>query len=245
MADEAVRVRGLSVQRGRGQVLHGIDLVVPRGQVAGLLGPSGSGKSTLLRAVVGVQDRVVGEVTVLGHPAGSPSLRRRVGYLTQSPSVYLDLTVRQNLHYFTTLSGVARGRAGVRAVVDRTLERVRLGRQADARVRDLSGGQASRVSLAAALVGDPELLVLDEPTVGLDPVLRQDLWALFAELADDGATLLVSSHVMDEAARCDRLLLLREGQLLADETPRGLLDRTGATDTEGAFLRLVDEDPGR
>lgn len=233
----AVEVRGLRVRRGRRQVLHGIDLDVPVGQVVGLLGPSGGGKSTLMRSVVGVQEHVEGEVRVLGQPAGSPSLRARVGYVTQAPSVYRDLTVRQNLRYFATLAG-GRGR-GVEEAVTTAVERVDLGSHADQRVGDLSGGQASRASLAAAPVSDPELLVLDEPTVGLDPVLRRDLWELFAGLAAGGTTLLVSSHVMDEASRCDRLLLLRDGRLLADDTLPGLLAATGAADAEGAFLRLV------
>lgn len=243
MAGEAVLARDLRVRRGRRDVLqlHDVELVVPRGQVVGLLGPSGGGKSTFLRAVVGVQEQVRGEITVLGHPAGSAPLRRRVGYVTQAPSTYQDLTVRQNLRYFAALAAGGRGRGAVREAADRALEQVHLTGAADQRVRDLSGGQASRVSLAAALVGEPDLLVLDEPTVGLDPVLRRDLWRLFEGLAATGVTLLVSSHVLDEASRCDRLLLLREGRLLADDTPAGLLERTGAQDAEGAFLHLVEQ----
>ncbi len=238
--DPAVRVRGLRVVRGGREVLPGIDLDVPAGQVTGLLGPSGSGKSTLIRAIVGVQEVAAGAVTVLGEPAGSPANRRRVGYVTQSPAVYADLSVRANLDYFATLAGL-RGPARADAV-ERTLAQVDLGSHAGARVASLSGGQASRVSLAAALVADPRVLVLDEPTVGLDPVLRRSLWELFAELAGQGRTLLVSSHVMDEATRCDRLLLLREGRVLAELTPSELLERTGAQDAEGAFLRLIEED---
>lgn len=238
--DPAVRVRGLRVVRGGREVLPGIDLDVPAGQVTGLLGPSGSGKSTLIRAIVGVQEVAAGAVTVLGEPAGSPANRRRVGYVTQSPAVYVDLSVRANLDYFATLAGL-RGPARADAV-ERTLAQVDLGSHAGARVESLSGGQASRVSLAAALVADPQVLVLDEPTVGLDPVLRRSLWELFAELAGQGRTLLVSSHVMDEATRCDRLLLLREGRVLAELTPSELLERTGAQDAEGAFLRLLEED---
>lgn len=238
MMNNAVEIRDLRVRRGRREVLHGVDLDVPVGQVVGLLGPSGGGKSTLMRAVVGVQEHVSGTVTVLGEPAGSASLRRRVGYVTQSPSVYRDLTVRQNLRYFATLAGAG---GSARAHADRALARVDLVSHADQKVEDLSGGQASRASLAAALVGEPELLVLDEPTVGLDPVLRRDLWGLFRELAAQGTTLLVSSHVMDEATRCDRLVLVREGRVLADDTLPGLLGRTGAADAEDAFLRLVDE----
>jgi ABC-2 type transport system ATP-binding protein len=232
----AVVVDGLRVFRGSREVLPGISLSVPRGQVVGLLGPSGGGKTTLLRSIVGVQILAGGTVSVLGEPAGSPGLRSRVGYVTQDPSVYSDLTVRQNIAYFAVLVGAPRD------AVERTIEAVDLTSDADSRVDRLSGGQRSRASLGAALVGSPELLVLDEPTVGLDPVLRRDLWALFHRLANDGTTLLVSSHVMDEATRCDRLLLLREGHLLADDTPDGLLARTGAPDAERAFLALIENE---
>ena len=232
----AVVVDGLHVFRGSHEVLPGISLSVPRGQVVGLLGPSGGGKTTLLRSIVGVQILAGGTVSVLGEPAGSPGLRSRVGYVTQDPSVYSDLTVRQNIAYFAVLVGAPRD------AVERTIEAVDLTSDADSRVDRLSGGQRSRVSLGAALVGAPELLVLDEPTVGLDPVLRRDLWAMFHRLAGDGTTLLVSSHVMDEATRCDRLMLLREGHLLADDTPDGLLARTGAPDAERAFLALIEKE---
>jgi len=231
----AVVVDALHVIRGTREVLPNLSLTVPRGQVVGLLGPSGSGKTTLLRSIVGVQVVAGGTVTVLGEPAGTPGLRSRVAYVTQEPSVYGDLSVRANLTYFAALLRVPRD------AVERAVETVDLTSDIDSRVDRLSGGQRSRVSLAAALIGSPELLVLDEPTVGLDPVLRRDLWALFHRLADAGTTLLVSSHVMDEATRCDRLLLLRDGLLLADETPDGLLARTGATDAEGAFLALIEK----
>jgi ABC-2 type transport system ATP-binding protein len=235
-SDLAVEVDGLRVLRGSREVLPGISLAVPRGQVVGLLGPSGGGKTTLLRSIVGVQIIAGGTVTVLGEPAGSPVLRSRVGYVTQEPSVYGDLSVRDNLSYFAALVGAGRDAVG------RTMETVDLTAEADQKVDQLSGGQRSRVSLAAALVGSPELLVLDEPTVGLDPVLRRDLWEMFHNLAAEGTTLLVSSHVMDEATRCHRLLLLREGRLLADDTPDGLLARTGAPDAEHAFLTLIEKE---
>ncbi|WP_344191837.1 ABC transporter ATP-binding protein [Pedococcus aerophilus] len=230
----AVEIDGLRVERGGRTVLPGLSVRIPAGQVVGLLGPSGSGKSTLIRAVVGVQVVAAGSVRVLGESAGSPVLRRRIGYVTQSPSVYDDLTVRANVRYFASILGASR------ASVDEAIAAVDLDSHADSRVGRLSGGQRSRVSLACALVGDPELLVLDEPTVGLDPVLRRDLWDLFDRLAAQGRSLLVSSHVMDEAARCDRLLLLREGEVLADATLPELLARTGAEDAEGAFLALID-----
>ena len=234
MMNNAVEIEGLRVVRGGRTVLPGLSVCVPAGQVVGLLGPSGSGKSTLIRAVVGVQVVAAGSVRVLGEPAGSPALRHRIGYVTQSPSVYDDLTVRANVRYFASILGASR------ESVDEAIAAVDLGAHADSQVGRLSGGQRSRASLACALVGDPELLVLDEPTVGLDPVLRRDLWDLFGRLAAQGRSLLVSSHVMDEAARCDRLLLLREGEVLADATLPDLLQRTGATDAEGAFLALID-----
>jgi ABC-2 type transport system ATP-binding protein len=237
--DDAIRIKGLRVIRGKRVVLDDFDLTVRRGTLTGLLGPSGSGKSTLLRAIVGVQMVAAGQVDVLGLPAGSAPLRNRVGYLTQAPSVYGDLTVRENLRYFAAVLGADK------TDVDRTIENVDLVSHADDLVQNLSGGQESRASLAVALLGTPELLVLDEPTVELDPVLRRDLWELFRRLAEEGVTLLVSSHVMDEAERCERLLLLREGELLADDTPPGLLDSTGARDTEHAFLHLIDQEANR
>jgi ABC-2 type transport system ATP-binding protein len=237
-APPAVVVDRLRVVRGGREVLPDLSLAVPPGQVVGLLGPSGGGKTTLMRSIVGVQQIAGGTVTVLGRPAGHPWLRSRVAYMTQSPSVYGDLTVAANLRYFAQLQGL-RGTA-LDGAVERVVGSVDLADHAGSAVGRLSGGQRSRVSLAAALLGTPRLLVLDEPTVGLDPVLRRDLWNLFGRLAADGVTLFVSSHVMDEATRCDRLMLLREGRLLADETPHSLLERTGAPDAEEAFLRLIE-----
>ena len=233
-SEPAVRIERLRVVRGGRVALRDVSLAVERGTVTGLLGPSGSGKTTLMRALVGVQVVQGWTVEVLGEPAGSPGLRARVGYVTQAPSVYRDLSVRENLAYFASVLGVARGR------VDAVLGTVGLEEEADRVVRRLSGGQVARVSLATALLNEPELLVLDEPTVGLDPVLRRDLWDTFHALAAAGATLLVSSHVMEEAARCDALLLLREGLLLAALTPEELRARTGAADLDRAFLRLVE-----
>ncbi len=233
----AIQVRDLRVRRGGREVLRGLTFDVPTGQVTGLLGPSGCGKTTLMRALVGVQSNVAGDIEILGEPAGARSLRHRIGYVTQAPSVYGDLTVRQNLQFFATVLSADR------ESIDRAIEYVDLGDHADAMVGRLSGGQSSRASLAVALLGSPDVLVLDEPTVGLDPVLRRDLWALFHRLAETGVTVLVSSHVMDEAERADRLLLMRDGALLADDTPAGLLDRTGAPDVEAAFLRLVEGSP--
>jgi ABC-2 type transport system ATP-binding protein len=235
MADNAVEVRGLRVDRGGRPVLHGLDFTVATGTVTGLLGPSGGGKTTLMRCLVGVQKIVSGEVLVLERPAGSASLRSRVGYVTQEPSVYGDLSVRDNMRYFAALVGAPA------SSIDGVLSAVGLTDHAHALARNLSGGQHSRASLACALLGRPELLVLDEPTVGLDPVLRRDLWQLFADLAGSGTTLLVSSHVMDEARRCERILLLREGVLVADDTPDAIRARAGTEDMDEAFLRIVEQ----
>jgi ABC-2 type transport system ATP-binding protein len=232
MMNNSVEVRGLVVVRGGRRVLDGLDLDLGPG-VTGLLGPSGCGKSTLLRSIVGVQVVTGGTVRVLGEDAGSGPLRHRVGYVTQAASVYDDLTVAENLRFFARVLGV--GDDAVAAAV----ESVDLADQRHQVVGRLSGGQRTRASLAVALLGSPDLLVLDEPTVGLDPVLRQRLWELFHAIADGGATVLVSSHVMDEAERCDRLLLMRDGAILADGTPDDVKRAAGAPDVESAFLALV------
>jgi ABC-2 type transport system ATP-binding protein len=234
VSEPAIRVEGLRVVRGGKVVLDGISLEVAAGVVTGLLGPSGGGKSTLMRAVVGVQRVEAGRTTVLGLPAGSEELRSRVGYRTQAPSVYADLTVRENVRYFGRILGVPD------TGVNDAIETVGLDAEAGRVAGRMSGGQLARVALAMALLGEPEVLVLDEPTVGLDPLLRRDLWDTFHELADRGATLLVSSHVMDEADRCDELLLLRDGRIIATGTPDALRRRTGAADLDSAFLSLIE-----
>ncbi len=232
--DPAVDIDDLVVRRGGTTILHGISVQIPRGSITSLVGPSGSGKTTLLRTLVGVQQIAAGRVTVLGDPAGARALRSRIGYVTQAASVYTDLSVTENIGYFAGLYGSAPLDA-----VDRVLPLVGLEKQAHQVAGSLSGGQLSRCSLACALVGDPDLLVLDEPTVGQDPVLREELWSRFRALAEAGVTLLVSSHIMDEADRGDRLVLLREGAVLADSTPTGLRRQTGTSDLEQAFLSLV------
>jgi ABC-2 type transport system ATP-binding protein len=233
--ESAIEVTDLVVERGHRTVLHAISCTVPAGSVTGLLGPSGSGKTTLIRAVVGAQIVKSGSVTVLGQPAGSAALRRTVGYQTQSPSVYADLSVRENARYFASLYGLDA------AAADRAVADVGLADVAGQLVGNLSGGQRSRASLGCAMIGTPQLLVLDEPTVGQDPVLRADLWGKFHALADAGTTLLVSSHVMDEAGRCDRLLLIRDGNLIGDDTPAAIRAAADTDDLEEAFLRLIRE----
>ncbi len=232
--DAAIEIEDLQVLRGGRPVLDGVSLRVAGESVTGLLGPSGCGKSTLMRAIVGVQIVAGGRVAVLGEDAGTPALRRRVGYVTQAPSVYGDLSVEENLRYFAAVVGVDRER------ISQVIETVRLAGRERQVVGSMSGGERSRVSLATALLGDPELLVLDEPTVGLDPVLRAELWGTFHELATAGSTLLISSHVMDEASECDELLLMREGALLEQTTPEQLRAQTGEHDLGRAFLAVIE-----
>jgi len=252
---DAVRFERVSVERGGRTVLHDVDASFAAARVTGLFGPSGSGKSTLIRAIAGVQSRVRGSITVLGERPGSVAVRRELGYMTQSPSVYEDLTVAENVRYFAAIRG---------GEIGDVLERVQLSSQADQLVRSLSGGQRTRVSLATALVGwsaasdggasvgwsaasdggasvgRPRLVLLDEPTVGLDPLLRRDLWHLFGELAAAGSALLVSSHVLDEARHCDEVILLREGRIVAQLSPAELCARTGTDDLDEAFIRLIE-----
>ncbi len=235
MMKNAVEVRDLVVNRGGREVLKGIGFTIEEGSVTGLLGPSGCGKSTLMRALVGVQQLTSGSVRAFGEEAGTKGLRTRIGYVTQEASVYDDLTVSENLTFFAKVLGVSGDQ------VDQSIEAVDLGNHADQVVGRLSGGQRSRASLAVALLGNPDLLVLDEPTVGLDPVLRRDLWELFHQIADRGAAVFVSSHVMDEADRCDRLMLMREGVIIADDTPDGIREKTRTDDIESAFLSLVEQ----
>ena len=227
----AVEFQQLTVTRGRRVVLYGLEGSFAAGHVTGLFGPSGSGKSTLIRAIAGVQARVQGTLAVLGEEPGSAAVRRQLGYMTQSPAVYEDLTVTENLRYFASIRG---------GEVGDVIEQVDLSAQAGQLVRSLSGGQLARVSLAAALVAEPRLLLLDEPTVGLDPLLRRDLWRLFRQLAAGGVALLVSSHVLDEARHCDKLLLLRDGRIVAQLTPAELIAQTGTDDMDEAFVRLIE-----
>jgi ABC-2 type transport system ATP-binding protein len=231
--DAVIAAKNLKVVRGKTKALNGLTFSIGAGKITGLIGPSGSGKTTLMRAIVGAQVITSGSLEVLGQPAGSKSLRRQIGYVTQSPAVYRDLTARQNLNYFAAVLGVGKPAA------ERALEIVDLKREGGQLVGSMSGGQQARVSLAVALLGEPPLLVLDEPTVGLDPVLRKHLWDLFRQLAADGRSLLISSHVMDEAEQCDDLLLLRDGAILNFSSKQELLKRTHTATVHDAFLKLA------
>lgn len=231
----SIRVKGLTVKKDKQVILDDLGFVIRAGTVTGLIGPSGSGKTTLMRALVGVQKVTDGTAEVLGMPAGSAGLRSKIGYVAQNAAIYDDLTVVQNLRYFAVLA------SATRTQIEEIIGKVQLGDKRDQLVRNLSGGQRARVSLAIALLGNPELLVMDEPTVGLDPVLREELWALFAALAREGKVLLVSSHVMDEAERCQELLLLRDGQLLWHDSRESLLKHTGTSSVQDAFMSMIKE----
>lgn len=231
----AVTVRALTVRKGKKEVLHGIDLKLRPGSITGLFGPSGCGKTTLMRSIVGVQKIHSGTITVLGAQPGAKALRSEVGYVTQAAAVYRDLTLEQNVRYFARLYGAGAER------VRETIEAAGLTEQTEQKVQSMSGGQASRASLACALVADPKFLVLDEPTVGLDPVTREELWGHFRGVAERGTTILVSSHVMDEAGHCDRLVLMRHGVILQDTDPAELLEATGTSTYDQAFLSVITE----
>jgi ABC-2 type transport system ATP-binding protein len=234
MAEHSIRADELVVTKEHDTILKGLSFSVAAGSITGLIGPSGSGKTTLLRAIAGVQKVTRGRLEILGSTAGSAILRRKVGYMAQSSSVYGDLTVAQNLRYFAKLVGANK------VQVEQVIETVRLSTHRNMQVKRLSGGQQARVSLGIALLGNPDLLILDEPTVGLDPLLRRELWKLFEELALAGKTLLVSSHVMDEAEHCQSLLLLHDGQLLWSDMKDRLLETTGVSTVEDAFVQMVN-----
>jgi ABC-2 type transport system ATP-binding protein len=230
----AISIDNLEIVIDGKQILSGIKAEIPTGKAIGLIGPSGAGKTTLMRSIVGLQHIHSGHVSVLGEPAGSASLHNKVGYSTQEASVYNDLTVKENLDYFALLLG------NEKIAAKKVAEQVEISALGHQLASTLSGGERARLSLAVALLRNPKLLVLDEPTVGLDPLLRNRLWKLFHSLTKEGVTLLVSSHVMDEADRCDELLLLRGGHLLAQGTPDELVERAHATSVEDAFIKLVE-----
>lgn len=236
--ETAIKIKNLSVVLGKNfNALKQVDLELPVGKIIGFIGPSGAGKTTLIRTLVGSQKITAGQVDVFGQAAGARSLRKEVRYMPQELSVYPDLTVRENLRYFAAMCGLRK--SSVNGGVNEVLELVNLTDKANNLVGDLSGGQKQRVSLAVTLLGSPRLLVLDEPTVGLDPVLRLKLWDLFASLAKQGITVIISSHSMDEASRCEDLVLIRDGVILAHDTPHEFLEKTAAKTVEEGFIKLV------
>lgn len=232
---QAIIASNLTVEKLKKPILDDVSFELPAGRLIGMIGPSGSGKTTLMRTLIGMQIPSRGEATLLGEPAGAKPLRSQIGYVSQDPAVYSDLTIEQNLNYFAALTQADKDQ------VSAVLEQVDLTPQRKQLVATLSGGQVARVSLAIALLGSPTILILDEPTVGLDPVLRVQLWKLFRKLSKEGKTIIVSSHVMDEAERCDELLLLRDGGLLWHGEAAELMGSTKTESVEAAFLKLVEE----
>jgi len=235
-SEQAIIAKDLTVVKQKKPILHDVSFELAPGKLVGLIGPSGSGKTTLMRTLIGMQIASKGSAQLLGLPAGAKALRRHIGYRSQDPAAYSDLTVEQNLRYFATLTRANKSQ------VTQILEQVDLTPQRKQLVSTLSGGQMARVSLAIALLGSPSILVLDEPTIGLDPVLRVQLWELFHQLRDAGKTIIVSSHVMDEAERCDDLLLLRDGGLLWHGEAAQLKKTTNTDSVEAAFLKLVGKE---
>ncbi len=234
--DHAAEVTGVVKSFGRQAALQGVSLRLRRGEVYGLLGPNGSGKTTLIRCLLGLVKPDAGSVRVLGRLMPDLNVLSRIGYMTQTAALYPDLTVLENLRFFAAINGAE-------AHLTEALRFVDLEDRPDSVVATLSGGMRTRASLACAIVHRPELLLLDEPTVGVDPQLRRRLWDQFREMADGGTTLLISSHVMDEAERCQRLGLIRFGRLLAEGTVEELKEQAGVEKLEDAFLQLSAGEP--
>ncbi|MBL0386342.1 ABC transporter ATP-binding protein [Tumebacillus sp. ITR2] len=229
-----VEVRGLVQEFGKRRVLDDISFAVHRGEILGLLGPSGSGKTTLVKAIAAIGTYTAGEVTVLGERMPSLGKIGRIGYMAQADALYQDLTGLDNLHFFGELYGVPKKRRTER--IAELLELVQLTDAAKRPVQTYSGGMKRRLSLAVALLHQPELLILDEPTVGIDPVLRRDFWQEFLRLQAQGVSIIITTHVMDEAEHCNRLGLVRDGKMMALNTPEALKTQTGASTIEEAFL---------
>jgi ABC-2 type transport system ATP-binding protein len=251
MAAEAARIEHLSKRFGRQEVLRDISLLLPHGQITGLLGPSGCGKTTLVNLMVNITRPSSGTVSVLGESPPLKTARMRLGFMPQSEALYNDLTATENLRFFGALFGL-RG-TSMTAAIERVLNLVHLKDEGRKLVADFSGGMKRRLSLAVALLHQPELLLLDEPTVGLDPVHRLELWEAFRQLADTGTALLITTHVMDEAASCDNIVMMRDGLIIAQDSPAALIERTGTDNLEAAFLIFAraqgesasaDEKPG-
>ena len=237
LAEPVVQFRDVVKEYGKFRALDGLTFHVARGELFGLLGPNGAGKTTAIRILAGLQRATAGEVAVLGRRPTDPAVRPLVGYMPQETALYQDLTVRENLSLFGRLYGI--GRRDLDARVAELLAFVELEKWADALITKLSGGMKHRASLAAALLPRPRLLVLDEPTVGVDPELRASFWDRFSQMRRDGTTILLTTHYMDEARRCERVGLVSKGRLIAEGAPDAVVRDAGAADLEDAFLKLA------
>lgn len=241
--NDAIRATGLVRTFGKVRALNGVDLTVRGGEILGLLGPNGSGKSTLIRVIAGLLRPSAGTVTVLDQRIPSRAVAARIGYMTQAAAVYEDLTPRENLIFFGRLYGLAR--ADARQQAGELIERIDLIEKADVPVHQLSGGMRQRTNLACALIHRPDLLLLDEPTVGTDPRNRRSLWDYFYDLNRSGATLLVSTHIMDEVERCHRVAMIEQGRIIAAGTPQELRRAAGVGTMEEAYLAFSGAGAGR
>ncbi|WP_377888552.1 ABC transporter ATP-binding protein [Alkalihalobacillus sp. R86527] len=224
----------VSKRFGKKNVLKDVALSLNKGEIYGLLGPSGSGKTTLVKLLCGIDEPSEGEVTVFDQKMPDLALIKRIGYMAQADALYHELTAKENLAFFASINGVKRSKRADR--IRQVMKLVDLENELDKRVETFSGGMKRRLSLAIALLHEPEILVLDEPTVGIDPALRNKIWETFETLRESGVLIVVTTHVMDEAERCSRLGMVRDGQLIANGTPDELKKETGASTIEQAFL---------
>jgi ABC-2 type transport system ATP-binding protein len=238
-----VEIRQLVKQFGKVRAINALDMTIRTGETFGLIGPNGSGKTTLIRMLVGLVQPTSGTIALMGQRVGSARVTRQLGYMTQLSALYLDLTARENLRFFAKIYGLYGSEQNTR--ITEMLERVDLAERANDVVNTFSGGMRQRLSLACALVHHPRLVLLDEPTVGVDPELRRSFWDYFHQLNQEGVTIIVSTHHLDEAARCTRLGLMRFGELLAQDTPQALLRQAGKTDMEETFLYFASREEVR
>lgn len=238
-----VEISQLVKQFGRVRAVNNLNMTIRTGETFGLIGPNGSGKTTLIRMLVGLIRPTSGTIKLMGERVSSPRVARQLGYMTQLSALYLDLTARENMRFFAKIYGLRGNEQNARIM--EMLERVDLAERANDVVGTFSGGMRQRLSLACALVHHPKLVLLDEPTVGVDPELRRSFWDYFHQLNQEGVTIIVSTHHLDEAARCTRLGLMRFGELLAQDTPQALLRQAGKTDMEEAFLYFASREEVR
>lgn len=232
--DNVIKATDLEIKYDKTTILKNINLNIKKGEIVGFLGPSGSGKTTLVKALIGMKAPTKGEIEVFGVRMPSLEVVAQVGYMAQSDALYDDLTALDNLLFFGELYNL-KGKASKERSME-LLELVDLQRDANKAVRNFSGGMKRRLSLAISLIHSPELLILDEPTVGIDPVLRKSFWNEFKRIKENGGSIIITTHVMDEAYNCDRLSLIRDGEIIADGSPKEIISSSGTNTIEEAFL---------